>query len=183
MQASLVAQTVKNPPAMQRTRVQSLGGEDPLQKRMATHSSILAWKILWTEDSGGVQNQKQAQEHLTALKNVGWFHASYIWAGPQGAILCVAGCWVLSLASTRCRTVAPFLHPLGTIKNDPRHCQMSPGWVGREVAKDPLVGDHWYCPQKWIDLPASFLELICFVSLTSLTFRAEKVLGLSLLYR
>ena len=51
-----MAQTVKNPPAMQRTRVQSLGGEDPLQKRMATHSSILAWKILWTEDSGGLQS-------------------------------------------------------------------------------------------------------------------------------
>ena len=51
-----MAQTVKNPPAMQRTRVQSLGGEDPLQKRMATHSSILAWKILWTEESGGLQS-------------------------------------------------------------------------------------------------------------------------------
>ena len=45
--ASLVAQTVKRLPAMQETRVQSLGWEDPLEKEMATHSSILAWKIPW----------------------------------------------------------------------------------------------------------------------------------------
>ena len=43
---------VKNPPAMQGTQVQSLGQEDPLEKGMATHSSILAWKILWTEEPG-----------------------------------------------------------------------------------------------------------------------------------
>ena len=46
--ASLVAQLVKNPPAMQETWVQSLGWEDPLEKGMATHSSILAWRIPWT---------------------------------------------------------------------------------------------------------------------------------------
>ena len=45
--ASLVAQTVKNLPAMQDTRVQSLGWEDPLEEVMATHSSILAWRIPW----------------------------------------------------------------------------------------------------------------------------------------
>ena len=43
---------IKNPPAMQGTQVQSLGQEDPLEKGMATHSSILAWKILWTEEPG-----------------------------------------------------------------------------------------------------------------------------------
>ena len=53
--ASLVAQTVKNPPAMQETRVQYLGWEDPLEKGMATHSSILAWKIPWTEEPGRAQ--------------------------------------------------------------------------------------------------------------------------------
>ena len=41
-------------PAMQKTQVQSLGGEDPLEKEMTTHSSILAWKIPWTEDPGGL---------------------------------------------------------------------------------------------------------------------------------
>ena len=45
MQASLAAQTVKNPPAMQKTQVQSLGEEDPPEKEMATHSSFLAWRI------------------------------------------------------------------------------------------------------------------------------------------
>ena len=54
--ASLVAQTVKNLPAMQKTWVQSLGWEDPLEKGMATHSSILAWKIPWTEELGKLQS-------------------------------------------------------------------------------------------------------------------------------
>ena len=47
-----MAQMVKNPPAMQEIQVQSLGQEDPLEKRMATHSSILAWRIPWTEEPG-----------------------------------------------------------------------------------------------------------------------------------
>ena len=50
---SLVAQMVKNLPAIQETRVQSLGGEDPMEKGMAAHSSILAWRIPWTEKPGG----------------------------------------------------------------------------------------------------------------------------------
>ena len=47
---------VKNLPAMQETRFQSLGWEDPLEKGMATHSSILAWRIPWTEKPGGLQS-------------------------------------------------------------------------------------------------------------------------------
>ena len=54
--ASLVTQTVKNLPAMQETRVQSLGREDPLEKGMATHSGVLAWKIPWTEEPGRLQS-------------------------------------------------------------------------------------------------------------------------------
>ena len=54
--ASLVAQTVKNPPAMQETWVQSLGQEDPPEKEMATHSSVLVWRIPWTEKPGGLQS-------------------------------------------------------------------------------------------------------------------------------
>ena len=54
--ASLVAQLVKNSPAMQETWVRSLGREDPLEKKMATHSSILIWRILWTDESGGLQS-------------------------------------------------------------------------------------------------------------------------------
>ena len=51
--ASFVAQSVKNLPAVQETWVPPLGWEDPLEKGMATHSSILAWKIPWTEEPGG----------------------------------------------------------------------------------------------------------------------------------
>ena len=51
-----MAQRVKHLPAMQETRVQSLGKEDPLEKEMATHSSILAWKIPWMEEPGRLQS-------------------------------------------------------------------------------------------------------------------------------
>ena len=54
--ASMVAQTVKNVPAMQETMVQSLGREDRLENGMAAHSSILAWEIPWTEEPGGLQS-------------------------------------------------------------------------------------------------------------------------------
>ena len=51
-----MAQIVKHMPAMQETRVQSLGWEDSLEKEMVTHSSTLAWKIPWTEEPGGLQS-------------------------------------------------------------------------------------------------------------------------------
>ena len=58
-----MAQTVKNPLAMHETQVRFLGQEDPLEKGMATHSSILAWRIPWTEEPGGLQS--------TGLQRVG----------------------------------------------------------------------------------------------------------------
>ena len=54
--SSQVVLVVKNPPPMQEIQVQSLGWEDPLEKEMRTQSSILAWKIPWTEESGGLQS-------------------------------------------------------------------------------------------------------------------------------
>ena len=54
--ASLVAQTLKNLPAMQETQVQSLGQEDLLEKEMATHSSVLSWRIPWTEKPGRLES-------------------------------------------------------------------------------------------------------------------------------
>ena len=51
-----MAQTVENMPAMWETQVQSLGWEDPLEKGMATHSTILAWRIRWTEEPGRLQS-------------------------------------------------------------------------------------------------------------------------------
>ena len=56
--AFLVAQLVKNLPAVQETWVRYLGWEDPLEKEVATHSRILAWKISWTEEPGGLQSMR-----------------------------------------------------------------------------------------------------------------------------
>ena len=58
IRASLVAQLVKNPPAVQESWVRSLGFEDPLEKRMTTHSSILAWRIPWTEEPVRLQSME-----------------------------------------------------------------------------------------------------------------------------
>ena len=68
--AFLVAQRVKHLPAMQETRVWSLGWEDPMEKEMATHPSILAWRISWMEQSGRLQS--------TELQRVG-----HNWATSQ----------------------------------------------------------------------------------------------------
>ena len=63
--ASLVVQIVKNLPTVRETQVQSLGQEDALEKRMATHSNILAWRTPWTEETGGLQFSSVAQSCLT----------------------------------------------------------------------------------------------------------------------
>ena len=67
------SQSLKNLPAVQETRVRSLGWKDPLEKEMATHSNILAWKISWTEKPGGLQSmgsQRVAQD---------WATKTYLW--------------------------------------------------------------------------------------------------------
>ena len=63
---------VKSPPAMQEMHVRSLSREDPLEKEMANHSSILAWEILWTEEPGGLQSmgsQRVRQDSATKINN------------------------------------------------------------------------------------------------------------------
>ena len=62
---SLIVQSVKNLPAMQETQVQFLGQEDPLEKEMAIHSSILAWKNQWTEEPGGLQSMGSQEADMT----------------------------------------------------------------------------------------------------------------------
>ena len=62
--SSLVAQSVKSLPAIRETQVQSLGQEDPLEKKMATHSSILAWRIPWTEEPGELQSMGSQRVRL-----------------------------------------------------------------------------------------------------------------------
>ena len=63
--ASLVAQTVKNLPALQDTEVRSLGWKDPLEEKTATHSSILAWRIPWTEEPGELQSMGYKESNTT----------------------------------------------------------------------------------------------------------------------
>ena len=65
--ASMVAHMVKNLPAMWETRIQYLGWEDPLEKGTATHSSILAWRIPWTEEPGGLQSLGLQRVHTTEV--------------------------------------------------------------------------------------------------------------------
>ena len=74
--ASLIAQLVKNLPVMQETWVRSLSREDPLEKRMATHSSILAWRIPWIGEPGGIQS--------VGLQRVG-----YDWVTNTFTFICV----------------------------------------------------------------------------------------------
>ena len=73
--ASLVAQRLKRLPAMQENWVQSLGGEDPLEKEMATHSSILAWRIPWTEELG----RKEMNFPTRVQCYVSFFSFSFLW--------------------------------------------------------------------------------------------------------
>ena len=67
--ASLVAQRLKHLPAMQETWVRSLGRKDPLEKAMAIHSSILAWRIPWTEEPGGLQSMGSQRVDTTERLN------------------------------------------------------------------------------------------------------------------
>ena len=78
----LAAQMIKNLPAMQESQVPSLGWEDPLEKQMATHSSVPAWKIPWTEESGGLQltgSQRVRHDWVTNTLIVLYATHSYCW--------------------------------------------------------------------------------------------------------
>ena len=83
---SQVAQTVKNPPAMQETWAQSLDKEDPLEKGMATHSSILAWRIPWTEEPGGLQTMESQRVRQDLVTNT---HAK--WNGLEPVLQSCCG--------------------------------------------------------------------------------------------
>ena len=69
-----MAQIVKNPPARQETQVQSLGREDPLEKGMVTHSRILAWRIPWTKEPGGLQSMGSKRvRHDCVTNTIGYY--------------------------------------------------------------------------------------------------------------
>ena len=88
-EVSLVAQMVKHLPAMWRTRVPALGQEDPLEKKMATHSSILAWKIPWTKEPGGLHSPWVCKESDMTE----WLHSHlFIWPVFVECLLCISSC-------------------------------------------------------------------------------------------
>ena len=84
--ASLVTQMVKNLPTMQETRVWSLCREDPLEEEMATHSSILAWRIPWTKELNGLQSKGSQRSHSVWI-NLGSLVRVLAWASCPHVIL------------------------------------------------------------------------------------------------
>ena len=79
---------IKNPPAMLEMMVQSLGWKDPLEKEVATHSSILAWRIPWTEEHGGLQSMGRKESDMTEQ-----LHFTSPNADEDGAIGILIHCW------------------------------------------------------------------------------------------
>ena len=114
--ASLVAQRLKCLPLMRETWVGSLGQEDPLEKEMATHSSILAWRIPWTEEPGGLQSmgsQRVGHDWATSLSTLTFLQVKKGTVIEQYATVCGAGTWNPGLsASWICvlSTTLPLLH-------------------------------------------------------------------------
>ena len=85
--ASLVAQMAKNLTAMQETRVRSLGWEDPLETEMTTHFSILAWRIPWTEEAGGLQSWSHKELDTTKpLTLYIWDNFQYVYSESKKRI-------------------------------------------------------------------------------------------------
>ena len=81
LRASLMAQTIKNLPAVQKTQVRSLGWEDPLEKGMATYSSIIAWRIPWTEELDGLLSmglQRDSTERLNTSTSVSFLKKTLV---------------------------------------------------------------------------------------------------------
>ena len=104
--ASLVAEMVKNLPAVQETWVLSLGEEDPLEKGMAIHSSILVWKILWTEEPGGLQSMGSHSDGQDWATDNSTSFSSLAHICSPTCISCQA--WSLSFGFTH-RTISPWV--------------------------------------------------------------------------
>ena len=100
----LVAQTVKNPPVMQETWIQSLGQKQPVEKGKAAHSSILAWRIPWTEEPGSLHSTGHKSQ--TWLSDQAWAYritiAPFSFNAPQGFLLAQGCCSVTKPCPTLC---------------------------------------------------------------------------------
>ena len=93
MGASLVAQTVKCLPAMWETWVRALGGEDPLEKEMASHSSTLAWKIPWTEEPGRLQSVRSQSRTQLSKITLCKYNALQFQVTWQALMICLQKRW------------------------------------------------------------------------------------------
>ena len=117
---SLVAQMIKNLPAMWETQVQSLGWEDPLEKGMATHPSILAWRIPWTEEPGGLrsvglQRARHDWATNTFIQYLSWkmsFFWNHVWVDEVKRRCTVEVVWRSSHRSTTMYNILPLYRRL-----------------------------------------------------------------------
>ena len=138
----LVAQRIKHLHAMQETQVQSLGWEDPLEKEIAAHSSILAWRIPWREEPGGLQS--------TGLQRVGHDWARVGWFERIGLNHVYYHMWNRWPVQVRCMKQGTQSQCTGTTQRD---------GMGREVGRGFGMGDictpmadSWQCMAKTIIL-------------------------------
>ena len=159
--ASLVAQMVKNLPAMQEAWVRSLDWEDPLEEGMATHSSILTWRIPWTEEPGGLQSM--------GLQRIGYdwvtkhTHA-YSWPLPRGRVG-VLTFWATENLHVIYTEPSVYSGPLyfhfrvgrfnqrSSLSYSSIYYQENPvGWTGRPGSTyiHSHVSDAWWAPAVWL---------------------------------
>ena len=101
---------VKNPPATQETRVWSLGKEDPLEKEMATHSSIPAWRISWTKESGGLQSMgSQRVRHDWATNSL--YEKTILSLSTNIYNSCFFSVFLAKISKTLYIIIGPYLNP------------------------------------------------------------------------
>ena len=124
-----MAQIVKNLPTMQETWVQSLSQADPLEEEMATHSSILAWKIPWTEEPGGLQSMGVTESDMTEVTNTDRWWAMLI----TGEIMHVYGGEYMGNLCTfqfSCEPETSLKNKILTWKEGRREGRKARKWVG-----------------------------------------------------
>ena len=138
--ASLMAQTVKNLPAMQETWVQSLGQEDPLEKEMATHSRILAWRIPWTEEPGGLRPWDHKESDTTEQRTF-----TFIFSRLLRVEIATQEHWTLRLPRTLWAHVRSLI-PLVREWKSPMYCLKT---MQRPQQEPNASQDNTCLPQIW----------------------------------